>query len=79
MENAFGTLASIFRVLLATMEQRSKVIRDLVLTCIVLHNIPRTRQGEIARAPNPQDEVSAVVNELAVCVPDGNCKNPLRR
>ena len=34
---AFGILESRFRVLLGTMEQRPKVVRDIVLTCGVLH------------------------------------------
>ena len=34
MENAFGSLANRFRVLLDTMVQRPKVVRDIVLTCV---------------------------------------------
>ena len=44
VENAFGILASRFRVLLTTMKQRPKVTRDIVLTCIVLHNMLRSHQ-----------------------------------
>ena len=33
VENAFGILMGRFRVLLTTMEQRSKVVTDIVLTC----------------------------------------------
>ena len=37
VENAFGIQASRFRVFMGTMEQRPRVVRDIVLTCVVLH------------------------------------------
>ena len=40
------------RVLLTTMEQRPKVVRDIVLTCVVLHNI---RAAD--RPPTPADDI----------------------
>ena len=45
VENDFGMLASRFRVLLTTMEQSPKVVRDIVLTCVVLHNMLSSHQG----------------------------------
>ena len=45
VENAFGILVSKFRVLLGTMDQRLKVVRNIVFTCMVLHNKLRTHHG----------------------------------
>ena len=41
-----------------TMEQRPRVIRDIVFTCVVLHNILRTHQGRAERAPTPGNDVA---------------------
>ena len=46
VKNSLGILVKRFRVLLTTMEQRPKVVRDIVLTCMVLHNMLRSHQGE---------------------------------
>ena len=37
MENALGILVSRFRVLLTTMEQQPKVVKDIILTCVAQH------------------------------------------
>ena len=46
VENSFGILIN---RLLTTMEQRLKVVRDIVLTCVVLHNMLRSHQGRADR------------------------------
>ena len=51
VENSFGILGKRFRVLLTNMEQRPKVVRDIVLTCVVLHNMLRSHRGELTDHP----------------------------
>ena len=56
VENLFGILVKRFRALLTTMEQRPKVVRDIVLACVVLHNMLRSHQVGVDRPPTPTDE-----------------------
>ena len=77
-ENVFGILKSWFRVLLATMEQRPRVVRYIVYTWLVLHNMLRTHQGRKNRVPTPGNDVAALRNEQAVYVPNDNYRNRSR-
>ena len=63
VKNAFAVLASKFRVLLDTMEQRPRIVRDI---------------GGADRAPTPENDVVDLQNEQAMFVPNGNYRNPLR-
>ena len=57
------------------MEQRPKVVRDIVVICVVMHNIQRTHQGRQDRAPTPGDDTAAIGNEPVAYVSDENCSN----
>ena len=57
IENSFGILVKRFSVLLTTMEERQKVVRDIVLTCVVLHNMLRSHQEGADRPPTPADDI----------------------
>ena len=47
VENAFGILVSRFRVMLTTIELPPATVREVVFTCVVLHNILRSQyQGQ---------------------------------
>ena len=59
VENSFGILVKRFRVLLTTMEQRPKVVRYIVLTCAVLHNMLRSHQGGGDRPTTPTKDIVA--------------------
>ena len=47
VENAFCILVSRFRVMMTTIKLPPETVRDLILTCVVLHNILRSQcQGQ---------------------------------
>ena len=60
VENGFEILVSRFRLLPGTIKQMPKVVRDIVLTCVVLHNMLRTHHD---RAPTRANELVALQNE----------------
>ena len=47
VDSAFGVLVSRFRVMIPTIELPPDAVRDVVLTCVILHNILRSQyQGQ---------------------------------
>ena len=78
VENSFDILVQRFRVLLTTMEQRPKVVRDIVLTCVVLHNILRSHQGAADRPPTPADDIQPQQGDQGEQRHHENFKDPSR-
>ena len=78
VENGFEILVSQFRVLLDTMEQRPRVVRDIVFLCVVWHNMMRTHQDGADRAPTPANDATALQNDQVVYLPNENYRNPTR-
>ena len=78
VENSFGILVKRFRVLLSTMEQRQKIFVDIVLTCVVLHNMLRSYQEEAYRPPTPADDIQPPHNDQGEQTQDENVRNPSR-
>ena len=54
------------------------VIRDILFTYVVLHNMLKTHQGSADRAPTPGNDIAAQQNEQEVYVPNENYMNPSR-
>ena len=76
VKKSFSILVKRFRVLLTTMEQRPKIVRDIVLTCVVLHNILRSHQGGADRPPTPADEIQPPQADQGEQRHNENFRNP---
>ena len=78
VKNSFGILVKRFRVLLTTMEERPKVVRDIVLMCVILHNMLRSHQGGADRPPTPADDIQPPQADQGEQGHNRNFRNPSR-
>ena len=80
VENTLGILVSRFRVMMTTIELPPETVRDLVLTCVVLHNILRSQyQGQHGgQQPDDDDDVSGDGRLIGGAADDGCNRNPAR-
>ena len=81
VENAFGILISRFRVMMTTIGPPPETVRDVVLTCVVLHNILRSQyQGQHGgQQPGDDDDDVPVDGRLIGGAADGGRdRNPAR-
>ena len=56
VENTFGILVSRFRVMMTTIELPPETWRDVVLTCVALHNILRSQYQDQHGGQQPDDD-----------------------
>ena len=66
-------------MLLTTTEQRPKVVRDIVLTCVVLHNMLRSHHRGADKPPTPADDIQPSLADQAEQGQNENFRNPLRK
>ena len=78
VKNAFAILVGRLGVLLTTMEQRPKVVRGIVLICVVLHNMLRSHQWGADRPPTPADDIQAPQADQAEQGQNENFRKPSR-
>ena len=82
VENAFGILVSRFRVMMTTIELPPETVRDVVLTCVVLHNILRSQyqgqHGGQQPGDDDDDEVPGDGHLIGGAADGGRNKNPAR-
>ena len=83
VENAFGILVSRFRVMRTTIELPPETVREVVMTCVVLHNILRSQyQGQPAgQQPGGDDDDDDVPGDCGLiggAAGGGQDRNPAR-
>ena len=82
VENAFGILVSRFRVMRTTTELPPTTVREVVFTCVVLHNIPRSQyQGQPGGQQLGEDDDDDVPHDCGLiggAAGGGQDRNPAR-
>ena len=82
MENALGILVSRFRVMMTTIELPPETVRDMVMTCVVLHNILRSQFESQHGAQQPggddDDDVPGDGRLIGGAADGGPDRNPTR-
>ena len=82
VENAFGILVSRFRVMRTTIELPPETVREVVMTCVVLHNILRSQyQGQPAGQQPGEDDDDDVPGDCGLiggAAGGGQDRNPAR-
>ena len=82
VENAFGILESRFRVMRTTIELPPATVREVVLTCVVLHNILRSQyQGQPGGQQPGEDDDDDVPDDCGLiggAAGGGQDRNPAR-
>ena len=81
--NAFGILVSRFRVMITTIELPPETVRDVVLTCVVLHNILRSQYqgqhgGQQPGGDDDDDDVPGDGRLIGGAADCGHDRNPAR-
>ena len=79
VENAFSILVSRFRVMMTTIELPPETVRDVVLTCVVLHNILRSQyKGQHGGQQPGDDDVPSDGHLIGGAADCGHDRNPAR-
>ena len=78
VENAFGIMVSRFRVMMTTIELPLETVRDVVLTCVVLHNILRSQGQHGGQQLGGDDDVPGDGRLIGGAADCGRDRNPAR-
>ena len=79
-KNAFGILVSRFRVMLTNIELPPATVREVVFTCVVLHNILRSQYliQYAGQEPGDDDDVPGDCQLIGGAASGGPDRNPAR-